>query len=134
MTQTPDTDQILSGLKAAGLTVTGTQIEADSIDIHLDHTYAGFSTNFRAVALGWRPERWAGRVIGGRWYLLPSDPEEEGKPAPHADMLTGDGTDPVEVVREVVEMLAESDEWIASVAARRARRIAGDPNWASIDN
>lgn len=132
MSQTPNADQVLAALTAAGLTVTGHQIEADSIDIHLDHTYAGFATDYRAVALGWRPERWAGQVIGGMWYLLPSEPEEEGKPAPHADMLTGDGTDSAEVVREVLEMFAFSDEWIASRRPRGAPVIPEEPAPAEI--
>lgn len=110
MNQTPDTDRILAALAEAGITVTDTQIEADSIDIHLDHTYAGWSTDYRAVSLSWRPGRWAGQLVDGQWYLMPLDPEDEGAPTPRPDYLAGDGTDPAEVVREVVEMLAESDE------------------------
>jgi hypothetical protein len=116
-TQTPDTDQILAALAAAGLTITGTQIEADSIDIHLDKRYAGFNTNYRAVSLSWRPE-------GLGWYLLPLDPEDETAPAEGPDYLAGDGSDLTEVVREVMEMLAYSDEWIEFVAARRAAESA----------
>lgn len=115
MSQTPDTAQILAALAAAGLTVTGTQIETDSIDIHLDKRYAGFNTNYRAVSLSWRPD-------GLGWYLMPLDPEDETVPAEGPDYVPD--VMPSEVVRNALELFAYSDEWIASVAARRAARLA----------
>ncbi|MFJ1539261.1 hypothetical protein ACIODS_12030 [Micromonospora chalcea] len=105
-TETPDASQILAALDAVGVATIGQQIEADSIDIHIDRTYAGRFTNYRAVALGWRP-------LEG-WYLLPFDPEEDGKPAPTPDYLPRDGAAPEEIVREVVAMLADDPSWHAA--------------------
>ncbi|MEU4570817.1 hypothetical protein [Micromonospora sp. NPDC023956] len=65
----PDTDAILAALDAAGLTVTGQQIEADSIDIHLDHRS---HPDYAATALSWRPD-------GQGWYLLPVDPDDDAE-------------------------------------------------------
>jgi hypothetical protein len=69
----PDTNAILAALAAAGLTVTGHQIGADSIDIHIDGQLV---SDHAATALSWRPD-------GHGWYLLPIDSiEGDGHASP----------------------------------------------------
>lgn len=100
----PDTTAILDALAAAGLTVTGHQIEADSIDIHLAHRY---HMDYAATSLSWRPD-------GQGWYLLPVDQDgDEEWTTP--DYLRV--TDPAEVVDAVMILV----ELVPSVPAPAER-------------
>ncbi|GLY21658.1 hypothetical protein [Micromonospora sp. NBRC 101691] len=89
----PDTVAILAALDAAGLTVTGQQIEADSIDIHLAHRY---NPDYAATSLSWRPD-------GQGWYLLSVEPDDgiEGDAWPHYLGVE----DPAQLIEAVAELL-----------------------------